>query len=271
LTGQTNARGKRYYRHPAWQPRNGKPFPECGIKAVQRVWVNAEELEEAIFWELFDTFGNPTAVQQAIEDAMPNAEHVKDFRAQQERLRGELANVDDGRARILRLVAKGLVTDAQAEPQLVELRDRGTRLQTELDRLAATPDNLPTPHVVKEFAVKVAGKFCKYVDARRMAKVITANTKPERATWDEKRALVEMVFSGRTAEGKRMGVYVEWIDGQEARRQKAWRYSVHGRLIDVVGTLPAQPPFDPDDPEDGWLGGPLQRLLMDSVSKNALY
>lgn len=47
-------------------------------------------------------------------------------------------------------------------------------------------------------------------------------------TYDEKRALVELVFSSRTPEGKRMG----WTD-------KGWKFDIHGLLIDKQGLNPS--------------------------------
>jgi DNA invertase Pin-like site-specific DNA recombinase len=270
MTGQTNQNGKRYYRHPAWQPRNGKAFPECAAKGM-KAWVNADELEDAVFWQLCDTFGNPAAVQKAIEDGTPNAEQVTEHRAQAGRLRGELAKVAEGQDKILRLVGKGVVTEEEAEGQLSELRERKQRLTAELDSVAAVLSNLPTPGMVKAFGVTVAGKFRQYLDARKLAKRQCANTLPERATWEEKRGLMELVFSGEQTDGNRLGVYIEWVEGQEARRRKSWSYHVRGRLIDVAGTVPAGLPFDADDPEAGWLGGGLlQRQLLDAVSESAL-
>lgn len=76
-------------------------------------------------------------------------------------------------------------------------------------------------------------------------------------TWAESRALAEMVFSGKTPDGKRMVVYAEWIDGEETRRYKRlWRYRIVGHLIDEPGNIPGIEPQE-DDP----YGAPFQRQL----------
>jgi hypothetical protein len=43
-------------------------------------------------------------------------------------------------------------------------------------------------------------------------------------TWDEKRALIASVFSGRTLEDQRMGVYIHWVDN------KRWMFSIRGHV-----------------------------------------
>jgi hypothetical protein len=47
-----------------------------------------------------------------------------------------------------------------------------------------------------------------------------------------------MVFGGLTTDGRRMGEYIEWVAGQESRRQKAWRYRIAGRLMGKGASLP---------------------------------
>jgi hypothetical protein len=56
-------------------------------------------------------------------------------------------------------------------------------------------------------------------------------------TPEDRRALAKMVFQGDGPDGKPFGIYVEPVDGN-SRRQKAYRYTIRGHLIDVVGTLP---------------------------------
>jgi hypothetical protein len=39
------------------------------------------------------------------------------------------------------------------------------------------------------------------------------NSYPDGMTWEEKRALAEMVFTGKTLEGERLGIYIQWVEG----------------------------------------------------------
>ena len=58
---------------------------------------------------------------------------------------------------------------------------------------------------------------------------LTLNTDPQR-----RRALAELVFSGKTVDGKRMGIYVARREGT-----KFWNYSLIGQLIaDEGGHFP---------------------------------
>jgi hypothetical protein len=80
--------------------------------------------------------------------------------------------------------------------------------------------------------------------------------------WEERRALVQMVFGGKTPGGERLGVYIAWIDGEEDRRQKRWRYKILGHLVEQWGTLNVG---GEADPEREFSGGAFQQDLLDQV------
>jgi hypothetical protein len=63
------------------------------------------------------------------------------------------------------------------------------------------------------------------------AKKAFINSTYDKMSEDEKRALVELVFSGKTLDGKRMGVYIEW-------NEKGWKFNIHGHLIEEEGLIP---------------------------------
>ena len=215
--------GRLYYQH----------FWKAG-KCLQG-WVRADEIEAAVIRELFDCFGNPAAVQRAIEQATPDAEKLEEARNRLQRIAVELNKVDAGRDRILRLVAKGTVTDRQAEKQLWELNQKETRLREEGDRLSQHVSHVPNATEIKDVAKRVAAAFGQRVNGKKRVAIRQANADLANMTWEDKRALLEAVFSGKTPDGHRMGVYVERIDGQAAYGHKHWKYTLRGHLIDETG------------------------------------
>jgi hypothetical protein len=48
-------------------------------------------------------------------------------------------------------------------------------------------------------------------------------------TFDDKRALLMLVFAGRSADGKRHGVYVN--ASEDAQRPRTWKYRISGQLV----------------------------------------
>jgi len=51
-------------------------------------------------------------------------------------------------------------------------------------------------------------------------------------SYEEKRQLCQTVFSGKTMDGKRMGVWIAWDE-----TGKKWSYRIDGHFIDVSGPI----------------------------------
>jgi DNA invertase Pin-like site-specific DNA recombinase len=229
MFGQTNHNEKRYYRHT-----HTKRERECN---VPKMFVNAEELEEIVMRYLFECFGNPKAVERAIEKAIPDLEKIREYQKQLERIEGELNKIKSGRERIIRLVANCSITERDATNQLNEMKQREISLQTKQQQIKDSLGNRPDPDKVKAVSKKISAQFNNYslrLNTMRLntIKRIASNKPYSKMTYDEKRALVEMVFSSRTPEGKRMGVYIEFTD-------KGWKFDIHGLLIDKQGLNPS--------------------------------
>src|SRR5262249_5307050 len=101
---------------------------------------------------------------------------------------------------------------------------------------------------VRAVAGRVAGAFHKrYVSAAAVAEARTANSALSAMTWEEKRALVEAVFGGKAPGGKRMGGYIEWVDGGGKGARERLGFRVAGRLnFSAEGATP-QADEAPDD------------------------
>lgn len=226
LFGQRNHNGHKYYRHN--HMAKVRPCPQ------EKTWIRADELEDIVMLYLFDCFGNPQAVQKAIEEAIPNLEKIKESQKRIERIGKELEKINKGRDRILRFVVNDSITDSQADKELEALNKKELRLQTEQDRLNENLENLPDINKVKAASKKVSSQFKRYTDVKLMLKKKYANREYDKMTYEEKRALVETVFSGKTPDGKRMGVYIEWDKGKNNR----WTFNIHGHLIEEQGLLP---------------------------------
>lgn len=199
--------------------------------------VRAEELEQAVVRQLFEVFGNPKALERAIEQATPNAAKAQSDQKRLQGLAKELSKIEKGRDRILSLVAKDTITDAQAEKQLTDLQQRESKLRTELERLSVHLENLPTAKEIQAITTAVSGKYGnKKSTARRRVIEHPINHGFDNMTWEEKRALVESVFGGKDEEGKRLGVYLLPYEGESTNQPKQWSYLIKGHLIEEIGS-----------------------------------
>jgi len=225
LFGQEN-HGRLFYRHA-----HLKRVRKC---AGPKQWPFADELEDAVLRHLFNVFGNPKAVEEAMQAAIPDQEEK---RKQQERVK-ELDRLIEketkARQRILHLVRKGDVTEDEASQELQAAKDAETRYQEERGRLAASLENVPTPEEVKRVGRRVSKAF-----VRANAAKDVANWNFDRMTWEEKRDLLQRVFAGKMPDGRRRGVYITWAEPEPGcKRRKVASYTIRGRLVQITGTLP---------------------------------
>lgn len=265
MSAQKIKSGRRYYRHACYSWRGdgeGKPrrVPVRCKRAGVKAWVDAAELEAAVLDALFDTFGNPLGVQRAVEAALPAADKAEGLYAELARAEAALAKVAEAKARVVRSIAKGTLSDDDAAPAMADLREQEAELKARLEALRKDMGDLPTAEQIKTAAHRTAAVFGphgeEYGDAVLAAKRNYLNHHLEEMTDADKRALVEAVFSGKTGT-ERNGVYVSWADGVGAGKQhRTWRFRLLGRLaFDLWGRCPATP-------RDEHMGGPDQAALL---------
>jgi site-specific DNA recombinase len=240
--GQTNHGERRYYRH-AHTKRNRKCESSKG-------WVRADELEDAVLRHLFNTFGNPAAFERAVERALPNLDAHRQHEQRLAELDALIGKEMDGRQKVLKLVQRGLCDTDEAGEGLREAKEKIDRFQAERDRLAALASNIPSAAEVKQTAASVVSKFNRVskADVRINAARGVSAGDFKGMKWEDKRDLLQRVFAGKTPDGQRAGVYIEWPKGKGG----ACRYTIKG-LITRSGSLPMtegtkELMVDPDGP-----------------------
>ncbi|NLF73140.1 MAG: recombinase family protein [Candidatus Anammoximicrobium sp.] len=217
MFGQTNHHRLQYYRHA-----HTSRARTCGLHP--RPWVRCDELDDAVIRHLFELFGNPRAMQRAIENATPNLHKLNELRRRSDRLLEQIEKINRGRDRILKLISNELVTEEQAQSQLQEMNLREATLRDEAQQINAQLGRQPTPDAIKDLAENATEIFRKRVDARPWA----ASRDWDGMTWDDKRALIQTVFDGTTPDGRPCGVYIDPINGQVDHRRKRWAFELIG-------------------------------------------
>jgi len=220
MFGQTNQNGHRYYRHA-----HTKRDRVCNHP---KTWVGAEELEDIVMRHLFDCFGSPLALQRAIEKATPNLNKLKEYQKRIKEIDGLLVKSKTGRERILNLIAKGVISDNDAEEQLLEIKQNDSKWQLERQQLSDNLANSPSPEKIADVAKNVANQLRSCQLQKNIQIRVNSRKTFDELTYEEKKALVKIVFSGKTLEGQRMGVFIEW-------NEKGWKFDIRGHLIEEEG------------------------------------
>ncbi len=227
--------GHIYYRH---SDRDGAA--KCKVRP--RPYVRADELDNAVLRHILDFYGNPKAIQKAIEDATPNKAQHDETRQRIKALETKVAQTQKRKKVVLGLILRGVISDADAEKSLKEAGERETRQREEIDRLQASLEKSLSGEEIRAVAEHVShlmrDRFGKQKKRRSKLEYGTmdhmlklrALEQVEEMTFEQKRELVKDVFDGTTLDGKPMGVYVEAIDGQSNHRSKVWRYKLCGNI-----------------------------------------
>jgi site-specific DNA recombinase len=226
--GQTNHGERRYYRH-----LHAKRKRRC---KSSKGWVRAEELEDAVLRHLFNTFGNPAQLERAIERALPNLDAHRRHQERLAELDALISKEKDGRQKILKLVRRNVCGMEEAEQQLKESQERIDAYEVERKELVATTSNIPTVAEVRDAAGKTAARFervSKAIVKLNAARGISVGDFA-RMKWEDKHDLFKRVFAGKTPDGRRAGVYIEWPNG----RGKPCCYTIRGLIERRCGELP---------------------------------
>lgn len=235
MTGQTNPNGKRYYRHSHHDRTRSCPLKE------PRPWVRADTIEDEVVRSLFGLFGNPAAIERALAAAVPDCE---DARKKLSRLEEELAKIGRFRDRVLGMIEKDAITDAQAESKLRELKERECGLRAEAHKLATTLANVPDTHEVRLFLERweCGGLPCVAVRDEYGNEYEGGNTI---GTWILMRKadypkLIQTTLTGNLPDGTPAGVYITPAGGARFGA-KQFSYRIRGRLVDVAGGVTPSP------------------------------
>jgi DNA invertase Pin-like site-specific DNA recombinase len=220
MVGRTTKHGTSYYKHTVHEGSGKCPL-------IPRPLVRADKLEAEVISQLFNLFGNPTAIQRAVQAGVPDCDEMLKRR---QHLAADLARVEKARANVLLLVEREALTMGQAEKKLKEYKDREAALREDVEKVEAALAEVPDEESVRCYVDRINDQICVIGDdgqprlgGNDLSTLLTM-------TGEERRRLVEAVFHTPMADGTPAGVYVRQ-EGQAApHRPKTWGFAIKGRL-----------------------------------------
>jgi hypothetical protein len=227
MSGQGDGHGHLYYRHSLRERRIRK----CPL-IDPRPSVRADAIEKEVIHKLFNLFGNPAQIERAVKDAIPDCDKLV---KRQERLAKELSKIEGSRKRLIDLVVKDTITNEDAEPKLLELKERESSLGNELDSINAQLADIPDAERVKVYCEQVGdnpGEVWLYDEFGNNYAggndIQTFLIKREKGNGQDRRDLIEWVFGIPLPDGKPAGVYLKPAGG-ERYGPKQFTYELRGR------------------------------------------
>ncbi len=110
--------------------------------------------------KLFNLFGNPTAIEQVLKEAIPDSEEALQSKAC---LETDLDKINKARNRVLDHIVKDLLTQPQAEKSLPDRKDRETLLRAESERAEGQITDVTSPEPLSVDVEEIKTGFGKWV------------------------------------------------------------------------------------------------------------
>jgi hypothetical protein len=220
LTGLCNHRGVRYYR----------PYRGEGAYTYS---INADVLENAIMEELFDVLGNKRKLQEAVLEGNPLAEVAEKLHRKLTQKEKDLKSVGAKMDNVSRGIENYEGDDLDGylqklKPKIKPLSDSAKAIEAEIQSLKTQLATLPT-----EEEIDYASKRSKDILKRIKASYFSSGHSFRNLTPDGKKKLIDLIFGGKDASGKRYGIYVKPLGG----RPKRYRFEAYGRIGSIGGAL----------------------------------
>ena len=196
--------GHSYFRHP----RN---MAHCNCNRPKGCNQIAQgKLEAQVLAHLYDLFENKAMIAAAIEKAIPNNAEVIADQKQLERIKQELKKLQASRDRFVKAIGSGILSEAEMHKQNEQHNQTKEKLENSKERLEIKLAAVPDTQTIKNLS--------------QLRRTITKKPLTD-MTYNEKKALLQMVFGGKTLDGKRQGIYINWQD------PKSYTFDIHGQLF----------------------------------------
>ena len=210
LSGQTQKNGKhRYYRH--------RIKTDCKNFA----YIHASLIEAEVFSHIYWMIGDKTGFEQAVIAATPNREGIEKAEMRLQQIAFELKKVTNEQDRLIDSVAEGLIPKYKIKPKMDRLIDCESLLNSEKKSLLATIENQPTKDEINS----------RFKGWKRILKAQYEHN-PDRLlnmSSDERRQLLQALFTGKDGNGQRFGVYVRKDAGSDC----PWIYEIKGSIPSI--------------------------------------
>ena len=222
LSGQTLHEKRSYYRH---KQRKKKCAEGNCLK-----WIRAEDMEKAVLIQVLSMFGNVKKMERAIARATPTLDKVNELEREKNFIEKKIKKIAQQKNNLIEAVADGKFSHIDIKAKMEKLREEEQSFVDRRTVVVTQLENIPTKASIQQTVKRYAVRKAVIRDAFSRASSDCLRS----MSYDDKRQLIEHAFSGKDAEGKRLGVYVK----PTGKKDTPWTYTIKGTLSEVEGRLP---------------------------------
>jgi len=198
-----------YYRHQTY-------------RGCKKSWsVGANQIEAAVFDDLYHAFGDAVKSAEAMQNAIPDPHRRQALEDQLKNCQRDLTKNEQARNNIIDAIAEGTILKSVAKEKMDQFQQTETALLKECNQIEGQLDSIPSKEMI--------GKKAKLL--KRLAKdYFKSIAHMKKMTFNDRRTLMQNLFSGKTEDGKRYGVYI-------SREEKRFVYTIKGDFGEFIGYL----------------------------------
>ncbi|HPQ22265.1 MAG TPA: recombinase family protein, partial [Saprospiraceae bacterium] len=209
IFGQACHNGKLYYRHSRDRGCNNFDY------------IPADIIEGAVIEDIFEMLGDLPRIEQATKAAIPNLKEMDELRREIEQAEKELQKIKKMKDNLIDSVENGELYGDDIKERMGKHRETEALLRSKIDLGKSKLKNIPSEDDIK----RKSG-----ILLRLMRNILKRKKHlDEEMTFDDKRKLLQYVFDGKDAHGKRCGVYIRKSDNGR------WLYTINGLFYDSTG------------------------------------
>ncbi|MBN2109090.1 MAG: recombinase family protein [Deltaproteobacteria bacterium] len=217
LTGTPNKWDTRYY----------KPYQGA---TPYRYMVNAELLEKAVTTCLFDVLGSSNKLQKAVFDDINPEQTRENLMSKKQKYETDLRSIDRKiENAVQRLIDTNItVVQNKLKEALTELDEARSRALSDLEQTNVALSRLATPKEAEALRKKWSG-----LADRIKENYIAAGLAFHDLPYGAQRKLVQLIFGGVDATGKKYGIYIRLKTGTPRR----YYFEAYGKLGVIYGQI----------------------------------
>lgn len=161
LDGQTNQRGKQYYRH---RLRNKSG---CKVGA----YLPAPLIEQAVLIHLFATFGDKASLEIAVRNAIPDSSEIETLHEDLLDYNSKLAKIKKAKQRLMKAFANEKLREDQIKDEMDSREEEERAISVEVEKLKLRLEISLSANEIEEAGKKVRKKFKRFGDGIKIAQM----------------------------------------------------------------------------------------------------
>ena len=223
LYGELMNKTQRAYRHRNTTYRLAE---NISVNCDHFRFIDADILENSIMTEIFENFGDVVKIAESAKQAIPNLAERKSLESNLKSYEKELSTVKKGKDNLFDMIQEGAISLDDVKTRMNELKKRDNDLTSEINKIQNQIALIPTK---KEIDKK------SQLMKRAMRSYYSSDGHFEEMTFDDKRKMLQELFSEPCPDESRAGIY---LSKDNKSKTQPWLYEIKGSFFNEIGRLP---------------------------------